>query len=206
MADFTIPDDPLTDPFSSTGPYAGPPETWEGLAARDDGRAVAGRFGEHHNQVVNSLLKLRDDNGGGYRGLMLGALDRLHSAEMITSEDRMRLLSLFDAVLGTGAGDENQARTAAEDMVRLHGEINSDPEASVIALAIASTALSSYQLWGAATVSSDYAAGLVNGAAAAASVVAADVAGAAIGSVFGASGALAAEASASLLVATASRA
>ena len=78
------------DIFSSTGPFAGPPETWQELAASYYGKRRALALGPLHGELVRSLLDLGRDNGGGLTGLARGMLSRLNDQQLITANQRRR--------------------------------------------------------------------------------------------------------------------
>jgi hypothetical protein len=191
---------PFPNPFdtSSTGPYAGPPDTWEVLASQDDARQAAAGMGELHNATVRSLLDLRAQYGGGLRGMTLGILQILQARTAITAADAARLEAVIEAVLHTTDHDATVSDTAKAKVASLRQEIMDDQGSSLAAIAISSVALSSMQMWTDQVTFDAYTDGVHEGAA----IIAADVAGAMIGSVAGAIGVLAGEAAASTLVAT----
>ncbi len=139
--DPTPPD--VNDPFSSTGPWAGPQDTWQALTALESGhgRQRAIEVGQRHGQLMDRLVALADANGGGLSGLFSGQLHRLEAAQLLSPRDRERI----EAVAGF-LRDPTAIRAEEDPQQRLRylcDEILHDPDAMPIAIAIATVAVDS---------------------------------------------------------------
>ena len=130
------------DPFSSTGPWAGPPETWQDLASTDHGRQKALDLGRRHGEQVRRLRALADANGGGLAGLAKGTILRLEAANLLTAQDRDRLTALI-AHMQASAGPGTSQDAAMSELRQMHDTIVNDPASTPLALGMASVALDS---------------------------------------------------------------
>jgi hypothetical protein len=136
------PFDPTADPFASTGPFAGPPETWEALASSDDRRERALALGQRHGELLQSLRDLGRENGGGLSGVGRGMLGRLEQHGLITAGDRERLTTLLEH-LRAHVGQRDDRDAGLSRLQGLHQEIVDDETSSPLALAASSVALDS---------------------------------------------------------------
>jgi hypothetical protein len=135
--------DPSDDPFASTGPWVSPPETWGELSASDDGRDRALALGPMHGHVVESLLNLGAQNGGGLRGIVVGMFDRLEALQIMNGGDRTHLEALMELLRaneGSSGADQQAAFTQLQVM---HEALVADPAASPFALGCSSVVLDS---------------------------------------------------------------
>jgi len=130
------------DPFSFTGPWAGPPETWQDLASTDHGRQKALDLGRRHGEQVRRLRALADANGGGLVGLAKGTILRLEAANLLTAQDRDRLTALI-AHMQASAGPGTSQDAAMSQLRQMHDTIVNDPASTPLALGMASVALDS---------------------------------------------------------------
>ena len=130
------------DPFTSTGPWAGPPEIWQDLASTDHGRQKALDLGRRHGEQVNRLRALADANGGGLAGLAKGTILRLEAANLLTAQDRDRLTALT-AHMQASAGPGTSQDAAMSQLRQMHDTIVNDPASTPLALGMASVALDS---------------------------------------------------------------
>jgi hypothetical protein len=130
------------DPFTSTGPWAGPPETWQDLASTDHGRQKALDLGRRHGELVRRLRVLADANGGGLAGLAGGTILRLEAANLLTAQDRDRLTTLVAHMLAS-AGPGTSQDAAMSQLQQMHDTIVNDPASTPLALGMASVALDS---------------------------------------------------------------
>jgi hypothetical protein len=138
--DPTPPD--VNDPFSSTGPWAGPPETWQQLEASDDGRKQALNLGARHGELLGRIQALADANGGGLSGAAKGMMHRLEAAQLLTAYDRERLTALLEFMRTVG-GSGTDPSAAMSRLQELHDAIVDDPASKPLALAVAAVALNS---------------------------------------------------------------
>ena len=153
------------DPFASTGPWAGPPETWQDLASSDAGRQKALDLGRRHGELVSRLRALADANGGGLAGLAKGMMLRLEAANLLTANDRDRLTALLAHMLASAAPGTSQ-EAALSQLRQLHDAIVNDPASTPLALGTASVALDSVtSALAAPTNDPSFAAGVAGGAA-----------------------------------------
>jgi hypothetical protein len=143
------------DPFASTGPWAGPPETWQDLASTDAGRQKALDLGRRHGELVSRLRALADANGGGLAGLAKGTMLRLEAANLLTANDRDRLTALIAYMLAS-AGPGTSQDAAMSELRQLHDAIVNDPASTPLALGMASVALDSATSAALATPTSDH--------------------------------------------------
>ena len=129
------------DPFASTGPWAGPPETWGDLASSDDGRERALALGRLHGQVVESLMNLGAQNGGGLRGILVGTFDRLEGLKIINASDRAHLEALIQLLRANEASSIADQQIALTQLQAMHEALVADPTASPFALGCSSVVL-----------------------------------------------------------------
>ncbi len=135
--------DSSDDPFASPAPWAGLHETWADLSASDDGRERALALGALHGQVVESLLELGAQNGGGLRGIVIGVFERLESLGTISASDRTRLEALMELLRANQTSSVADQQSALLQLQATHEELVSDPTVSPFVLGCSSVALDS---------------------------------------------------------------
>jgi hypothetical protein len=135
--------DQADDPFASIGPWAGPPETWRDLASSDDGRERALALGPLHGYVVESLLNLGAQNGGGLRGILAGTFDRLETLQIINASDRAHLEALIQLLRDNQTSSVADQQAALIQLQSMHEAFVADPTISPFVLGCSSVALDS---------------------------------------------------------------
>jgi hypothetical protein len=135
--------DSSDDPFASPVRWSGPHETWADLAASDDGREHALALGALHGRVVESLLELGAQNGGGLRGIVIGTFDRLESLGTISTSDRTHLDLLAELLHTNQTSSVAEQQSALSKLRAMHEGLVADPTVSPFVLACSSVALDS---------------------------------------------------------------
>jgi hypothetical protein len=174
---------PLMPPYA-----ASPTPTWD---ANDASRNSALTAGTVHDDAVAALRRLREENGGGLRGLVIGALEVYESIDYITSADKGRLLDCF-AAFQIAAGSRVDRASASQRIQALLADATADAYTKPLTLAVLAIAASNAEAMSvtdtisspghaAAVGASDWAGALLGGAAGpigayAGSVAASDVA------------------------------
>jgi hypothetical protein len=168
----SAPQGPFHDPFASTGPFAGPPETYRNL------RLMAIALGDLHGAALDRLLRQRRESDDPIQQSR-SQIDELHTRDAITDEDRERLKALMDVYAG-----EEEANARYGTIQQIYRAAIEDPTSSPVALAVLSIAANSAERE-ASLLRSDFDVGYADGAGA---VAGAELgfAGGGIGSLMGA--------------------
>ena len=115
-------------PFS----VAGLASSW---ATDSSSRQQALDFGRLHVEGMASLRRIGAAHGGGRHGMIVGVIEGLVAAGIITAADRVRLIELFEAFL------EKDPAKAIAAIKAVHAAAVADPDASPAALAVSSVAV-----------------------------------------------------------------
>ena len=133
---------PLLDIYSSTGPFAGPPRTWQDVAATDDSRQEALAVVSAHHDLMQSTKDLAEANGGGVLGVTRGMIGRLTDQALLNSADQDHLITLFEHLSASMApGADTTAATA--ELQTLNRQILDDPVSTPLAVAVSGVAIDS---------------------------------------------------------------